>query len=75
MPDVAVKSFRLLRPSCPCCSSGRTRFDWSAPGNLWRIPLAIASAVIVFPAVGLRFRGPECGRRFIASRAGAGIGC
>jgi hypothetical protein len=65
------KSFRLARPRCPHCYSGRTRFDWSAPGNLLRLPLAILSGMLFCPMVGLRMRCVECGGGFVTSKDGA----
>ncbi len=62
-----AKSFRLLRPACPRCGDRTTRFDWTAIGNLWRVPAAVATAMTAyFPLVGIRFRCPKCGQRFVA---------
>ena len=41
-----AKSFRLLRPACPRCGDRMTRFDWTAIGNLWRVPAVVAAAMI-----------------------------
>lgn len=65
-----MKSFRLTRPSCPQCDSSQTRIDWTAVDNLVRVPLAIASALIIYPANGVRMSCKECGRGFLASRNG-----
>jgi hypothetical protein len=49
--------------------------DRSAIGNLWRVPVAAMSALIIYPLVGIRFRCTNCECRFVASRdatAGAG---
>jgi hypothetical protein len=47
-----------------------TRFDWTAIGNLWRVPIALTSAMVILPVVGIRFRCPKCDCRFIASDDG-----
>ena len=68
MAHTGAKSFRLLRPTCPWCGSVRPRFDWSAGSNVWRSLVEVITAAIVYPASRLRFRCPDCGRRFLASR-------
>jgi hypothetical protein len=68
MAHGTAKSFRLLRPACPQCSSVRPRFDWSAGSNVWRSLVAVITAAIVYPASRLWFRCPDCGRHFLASR-------
>ena len=70
MARAEMKSFRLARPRCPECYSGRTRIHWSAISNLWRVPAVVISGVLVYPVVGLRMRCRECGSRFLASRDG-----
>jgi len=36
-----------------------TRFDRTAIGNLWRVPIAGLSALILYPLVGIRFRSGD----------------
>ena len=74
MKTAELKSFRLARPRCPHCYSGRTRFDWSAPGNLLRLPLAILSGLVFYPMVGLQMRCTECGGGFLTSKDGGETG-
>jgi hypothetical protein len=74
MKKSEMKSFRLARPRCPHCYSGRTRFDWSVPGNLLRLPLAILSGLVFYPLVGLQMRCTECGGGFLASEDGGEAG-
>jgi hypothetical protein len=45
--------------------------DWSAIDNLWRLPGAVISGVVLYPAIGIRMRCSECGCGFVSSRDGA----
>jgi hypothetical protein len=73
MSDTQSKSFRLHRPGCPQCHHQAPRMD-TGVGNLWRIPLATLSALLLYPLVGIRFRCARCSCRFVASRDAAAVG-
>ena len=70
MANRKMKSFRLARPTCPHCDSERTRMDWTAFENLFRVPFAIVSGLAIYPANGIRMCCAHCGWRFLASRNG-----
>ena len=76
MSNTKRNSFHLKRPQCPKCH-GYARLDVT-PANFWaRVPLAAASALILYPLVGISFRCSQCGCRFVASRdttATGGVG-
>jgi hypothetical protein len=70
MGTTRMKSFRLARTTCPQCDSQRTRIDWTAIGNLLRVPGAVASELLIYPVIGIRMSCKQCGCRFLASRNG-----
>src|SRR5262245_29925711 len=74
MEKAEPKSLRPVRPRCPQCYSGRTQIDWSAIGNLLRLPGAALSGMACSPVLDIRMRCSECGDVFLASRDEAEAG-
>ena len=65
MSNTHSKSFQLDRPACPQCHCAAARLNLT-PGNFWRILLAFASGLVLYPVVSIRFKCARCGNRFLA---------
>jgi hypothetical protein len=65
-----IKSFRLARPTCPCCSSKQTSLHWTTLSNALRVPAAVISGLILYPMIGTRMVCKSCGHRFLTTRSG-----